>query len=88
MTVLDPKTRQLQELFCAKCHETIKEGNIIEDTPTIAGALAKNSSDKKQFVESLREEINKLQWSAYGKAQLVTDIQNILSRIVDYIENN
>ena len=89
MTVIDPKTRQLQELFCAKCHETITQGNIIEDTPTIASAPVKNSSDKKQFVAILRDEINNLQWSAaYDRARLATDIKNILSLIVDYIENN
>lgn len=90
MTVLDPKTRQLQELFCAKCHETIKQGNIIEDTSTIANIPIANIPDKKQFIANLRADLINLKHYAHdvNTAQLVDNINYIFSQIIDYIENN
>ena len=71
-------------LFCACCHEEIYESEMTCDE----GAEKKKKKD--DFIFEMREEISNLTWSIHdSKTQaLVENIQNILNRIIDYIEEN
>ena len=46
--------------------------------------------EKENFIFEMREEISNLNWSIRDpySATLVENIQNILNRIIDYIEEN
>ena len=45
-------------------------------------------TDKDLFIFEMREEISNLTWNIYNTQLLVENIQNILNRIIDYIEEN
>jgi hypothetical protein len=50
----------------------------------------RTTEDKEGFVFEMREEISNLTWNIYdtNSQVLVENIQNILNRIIDYIEEN
>jgi hypothetical protein len=52
--------------------------------------LNQKQKEKENFIFEMREEISNLTWSIHdSKTQvLVENIQNILNRIIDYIEEN
>ena len=72
-------------LFCHDCHE-----EIFENETTCSEEKTTKEKEKENFIFEMREEISNLNWSirdAYS-AILVENIQNILNRIIDYIEEN
>jgi hypothetical protein len=72
-------------LFCHDCHEEffVNETTCSEERTT-------KEKEKENFIFEMREEISNLTWSIHdSKTQiLVENIQNILNRIIDYIEEN
>lgn len=70
-------------LICINCHEELFED---EDTYFEEKAV----KEKENFIFEMREEISALDWCSHDvKTQiLVENIQNILNRIIDYIEEN
>jgi hypothetical protein len=52
--------------------------------------LNQKRKEKENFIFEMREEISNLNWSIRDtySAVLVENIQNILNRIIDYIEEN
>ncbi len=72
-------------LFCHDCHE-----EIFENETTYSEEKTIKEKEKENFIFEMREEISNLTWSIHdSKTQiLVENIQNILNRIIDYIEEN
>lgn len=68
---------------CPSCGEKIytNETTCIEESAT---------KEKENFIFEMREEISNLTWNIHDThlAALVGNIQNILNRIIDYIEEN
>jgi DNA replication protein DnaC len=89
-------------LFCPSCHEEIYENettcsegqHAVYHVKKIADAkeewFEQKRKEKENFIFEMREEISSLTWSIHdSKTQiLVENIQNILNRIIDYIEEN
>jgi hypothetical protein len=89
-------------LFCHDCHEEIyenettcsEEQHAVYCVKKIANAkedwLNQKRKEKENFIFEMREEISNLTWTRPDpKTQiLVENIQNILNRIIDYIEEN
>ena len=77
---------------CNCCGHTIDPSN--EQSPPTEHKLDEEwvslSKKKEDFIFEMREEISNLTWSIHdSKTQiLVENIQNILNRIIDYIEEN
>ena len=71
-------------VLCARCHEEIYENEMTCDEET------EKKKKKDDFIFEMREEIGYLTWFIHdSKTQpLVENIQNILNRIIDYIEEN
>ena len=72
-------------LICLNCHEELYENEI-----TCSEEKTTKEKEKENFIFEMREEISNLTWSIHdSKTQiLVENIQNILNRIIDYIEEN
>ena len=89
-------------IVCLNCHEEIfenettcsEEQHTIDCMTEILGsneAVKEQKQKKKEsFIFEIREEISALDWCSYDvKTQiLVENIQNILNKIIDYIEEN
>ena len=89
-------------LFCRDCHEEIYENEITRSEEKYAVFHTKKFAETKEewlkqkqerkenFIFEMREEISNLNWSIHdSKTQvLIENIQNILNRIIDYIEEN
>lgn len=87
-------------LFCHDCHEEIYENETTcsEEQHTVDCVtelitnkeLFEKQKKKDNFIFEMREEISALDWCSHdSKTQiLVENIQNILNRIIDYIEEN
>jgi predicted nucleic acid-binding Zn ribbon protein len=74
-------------LFCHDCHE-----EIYESEATCSAEKTVKEKEKENFIFEMREEISNLTWSISindtHTRVLVENIQNILNRIIDYIEEN
>lgn len=72
-------------VLCTCCHE-----EIFENETTRSEEKTIKEREKENFIFEMREEISNLTWSIHdSKTQtLVENIQNILNRIIDYIEEN
>jgi hypothetical protein len=74
-------------LFCHDCHE-----EIFENETTCSEERTTKEKKKDDFIFEMREEISNLTWSLSindtHSRVLVENIQNILNRIIDYIEEN
>jgi hypothetical protein len=72
-------------VLCVNCHE-----EIFENETTCSAEKTAKEKEKENFISEMREEISNLTWSIHdSKTQiLVENIQNILNRIIDYIEEN
>ena len=72
-------------LFCHDCHE-----EIFENETTCSEEKTTKEKEKENFIFEMREEISALDWCSHdAKTQiLIENIQNILNRIIDYIEEN
>lgn len=68
---------------CVNCRE-----EIFENETTCSEE--KGPSQKENFIFEMREEISALDWCSHdAKTQmLVGNLQNILNKIIDYIEEN
>lgn len=87
-------------LFCRNCHEEIfeNEATCSEEQHTVdcvmeliaSKELLEKQKKKDNFIFEMREEISNLNWSIYDSKNqiLIGNIQNILNRIIDYIEEN
>ena len=89
-------------LFCHDCHEEIFENETTcsEEQHTIYCMkkiedeklewFEQKRKEKENFIFEMREEISNLNWSIRDpySATLIENIQNILNRIIDYIEEN
>jgi hypothetical protein len=80
-------------VLCACCHEEIYENETtcsVYHIKTKEEWLNQKRKEKENFIFEMREEISNLTWTRPDpKTQiLVENIQNILSRIIDYIEEN
>ena len=89
-------------LICSACREEIyenettcsEEQHAVYCMKKIADAkedwINQKRKEKENFIFEMREEISNLTWSIHdSKTQtLVENIQNILNRIIDYIEEN
>ena len=89
-------------LFCHDCHEEIFENETTcsEEQHTVncmkkivdaeEARIKQKQKEKENFIFEMREEISALDWCSHdSKTQtLVENIQNILNRIIDYIEEN
>jgi predicted nucleic acid-binding Zn ribbon protein len=87
---------------CTVCTEQIYENEttcseeqdiidcMIETLDAEEEWLKQKKKEKENFIFEMREEINYLTWFIHdSKTQpLVENIQNILNRIIDYIEEN
>ena len=69
---------------CPSCGEKIYENE------TTCSVYHRKQKEKENFIFEMREEISNLDWCSHdSKTQtLVENIQNILNRIIDYIEEN
>ena len=88
--------------LCPVCHEEIfenettcsEERHAVYCMKKIADAkeewFEQKRREKENFIFEMREEISNLTWSFHdSKTQtLIENIQNILNRIIDYIEEN
>ena len=88
--------------LCTICNEEIyenettcsEEQHTIAYMPEILGSNeaveAQKKKEKENFIFEMREEISNLTWSIHDSQTqiLVENIQNILNRIIDYIEEN
>ena len=88
--------------LCPVCHEEIFENEttcseeqhtvycVKQITNTKEKRLNQKREKKESFIFEMREEISALDWCSHdAKTQtLVENIQNILNRIIDYIEEN
>ena len=70
---------------CWICNEEIFENEV-----TCNEAENGKKKEKENFIFEMREEISALDWCSHDiKTQtLVENIQNILNKIIDYIEEN
>ena len=91
-------------VLCVRCHEEIyenettcsEEQHAVYCMKKIADAkedwLNQKRKEKEDFIFEMREEISNLTWSLNAdnahSLVLVENIQNILNRIIDYIEEN
>jgi hypothetical protein len=89
-------------LFCRDCHEEIFENettcsegqcavyHIEKITDSKEEWPKQKQKEKENFIFETREKINHLTWSIHDARSmvLVENIQNILNRIIDYIEEN
>ena len=83
-------------LQCPRCREEIfGNGHLTpaefeEWNTTMSIGIPVAETDKDLFIFEMREEISNLTWNAHDKntLRLVENIQNILNRIIDYIEEN
>lgn len=84
-------------LICSACREEIFENettcsiyHIKKFANTKEEWLKQKQERKENFLFEMREEISNLTWSFHdSKTQtLIENIQNILNRIIDYIEEN
>ena len=91
-------------VICLNCHEEIfenettcsEEQHTVYCIQKIADAkeewLNRKRKEKENFIFEMREEISNLTWSLSindtHSVVLVENIQNILNRIIDYIEEN
>lgn len=83
-------------LQCPRCREEIFGNDHLTPTEfekwfaTMGVDRQVTKSDKELFVFEMREEIGNLTWNIYdtNSQVLVENIQNILNRIIDYIEEN
>lgn len=75
-------------LQCPRCHEEIFGNDHL--TPAEFTDIPVTKTEKDLFIFEMREEISNLTWSIYDTNSqiLVENIQNILNRIIDYIEEN
>lgn len=87
---------------CITCGEKIYENETtcseeqtavyhLKETADVEEARIKQKQkEKDNFIFEMREEISNLTWSIRDtySAALVENIQNILNRIIDYIEEN
>lgn len=83
---------QKHSKYCAQCDEEIfeKEPDLCVVGVDLESKKSRTTEDKEHFIFEMREEISNLTWSIHdSKSQiLVENIQNILNRIIDYIEEN
>lgn len=81
-------------LQCPRCQETIYGNDHLTPAElekwnaTISIDKQVTKTDKDLFIFEMREEISNLTWNIYNTQILVENIQNILNRIIDYIEEN
>ena len=77
---------------CPECDETIfqKESDLCVVGVDLENKKSRATKDKEGFIFEMREEISNLTWNIYdtNTQVLVENIQNILNRIIDYIEEN
>jgi predicted nucleic-acid-binding Zn-ribbon protein len=83
---------QKHSKHCAKCGEEMfeKESGLDLIGFDLEGKEGRVTKYKENFIFEMREEINHLSWSIHDAHSmvLVGNIQNILNRIIDYIEEN
>lgn len=84
-------------IVCSNCHEEVFENETtcsVYHVKKTADAeevrIKQKQKEKENFIFEMREEISALDWCSHdSKTQiLVENIQNILNRIIDYIEEN
>ena len=83
-------------LQCPRCREEIFGNDHLtpaefeEWCATMSIDIQVTKTDKEAFILEMREGINHLTWSVHDTHSqvLVENIQNILNRIIDYIEEN
>lgn len=89
-------------LICSACREEIyenettcsEEQHAVYHVQKIVDAkgewFEQKRKEKENFIFEMREEINHLAWSIHDTHSmvLVENIQNILNKIIDYIEEN
>jgi transcription initiation factor TFIIIB Brf1 subunit/transcription initiation factor TFIIB len=91
-------------ILCEDCHEEVYENEFTCSEEQHAVYCVKKTADaeeewlnqkrkeKENFIFEMREEISNLTWSISNNdiypVVLVENIQNILNRIIDYIEEN
>lgn len=70
-------------VICLNCHEEFYENETTRSEE-------KTIKEKENFIFEMREEISALDWCSHdAKTQmLVGNLQNILNKIIDYIEEN
>jgi hypothetical protein len=76
------------ETACSEGHRTFYCVEEIADAKE--GWFEQKRKEKEDFIFEMREEISNLTWNIHdSKTQiLIENIQNILNRIIDYIEEN
>ena len=83
---------QKKSRHCPECDETIfqKEPDLCVVGVDLESKKSRTIEDKEAFILEMREGINHLTWSVHDTHSqvLVENIQNILNRIIDYIEEN
>ena len=83
---------QKHSRHCPECDETIfqKEPDLCVVGVDLENKKSRATKDKEGFIFEMREEISNLTWNIYdtNTQVLVENIQNILNRIIDYIEEN
>lgn len=84
---LIPNHNQFGRLYklCPICTE-----EIYENETTRSAEKTTKEKEKENFIFEMREEISYLTWFIHDRKTqpLVENIQNILNRIIDYIEEN
>jgi hypothetical protein len=83
-------------LQCPRCREEIFGNDHLtpaefeEWNTTMSIDIPVPKADKELFIFEMREEISNLTWNVHDSNTLVLveNIQNILNRIIDYIEEN
>ena len=89
-------------IVCSNCHEEIYENettcseeqyavyHVKETANAKEEQLKQKQKEKENFIFEMRGEISHLTWSIHDARSmvLVQNIQNILNRIIDYIEEN
>ena len=77
---------------CPECNEAIfqKETDRCVVSVDLENKKSCTIEDKEAFIFEMREEISDLTWNIYdtNSQVLVENIQKILNRIIDYIEEN
>lgn len=70
---------------CINCGE-----KIYSNETTCSEEVDTKQKEKENFIFEMREEISNLTWNIHDghSYALVENIQNILNRIIDYIEEN
>ena len=83
---------QKHSKYCAKCEEEIfeKELDLCVVDADSESKKSRTTEDKDLFIFEIREEIGNLTWNIHDSNTqiLVENIQSILNRIIDYIEEN